>query len=104
MVSIQTRCRTSSRSAVTLRTNCLAQPGVGLKRAAQLLRRYGTLDGVLDAGLFAAQGQALRLYRLIATMDAKAPRALACRSGSSMERGVAHRPQLGAKSVRRSLG
>jgi DNA polymerase I len=48
-------------------------PGVGPKRAAQLLRRYGTLDGVLDAGLFATQGQALRLYRLIATMDAKAP-------------------------------
>jgi DNA polymerase I len=48
-------------------------PGVGPKRAAQLLRRYGTLDGVLDAGLFAAQGPALRLYRLIATMYAKAP-------------------------------
>jgi exodeoxyribonuclease III len=47
--------------------------GVGQKRAAQLLRRYGTLDDVLDAGLFATQGQALRLYRLIATMDAKAP-------------------------------
>ena len=48
-------------------------PGVGPKRAAQLLRRYGTLDGVLDAGLFQAQAGMLRLYRLIATMDAKAP-------------------------------
>ena len=48
-------------------------PGVGPKRAAQLLRRYGTLDGVLDAGLFQAQAGTLRLYRLIATMDAKAP-------------------------------
>ena len=48
-------------------------PGVGPKRAAQLLRRYGTLDGVLDAGLFQAQAGTLRLYRLIATMDTKAP-------------------------------
>ncbi len=48
-------------------------PGVGPKRAAQLLRRHGTLDGVLDAGLFQAQAGMLRLYRLIATMDAKAP-------------------------------
>jgi DNA polymerase-1 len=46
--------------------------GVGPKRAAQLLRRYGTVDGVLDAGLFQTQADLLRLYRLIATMDAKA--------------------------------
>jgi hypothetical protein len=38
-----------------------------------LVRRYGTLDGVLDAGLFQTQAEMLRLYRLIATMDAKAP-------------------------------
>jgi DNA polymerase I len=48
-------------------------PGVGPKRAAQLLRRYRTLDSVLNAGLFQAQAGTLRLYRLIATMDAKAP-------------------------------
>ena len=48
-------------------------PGVGPKRAAQLLRRYVTLEGVLDAGLFQTQADLLRLYRLIATMDAKAP-------------------------------
>ena len=47
--------------------------GVGPKRAAQLVRRYGTLDGVLEAGLFQNQAEMLRLYRLIATMDAKAP-------------------------------
>ena len=47
--------------------------GIGPKRASQLLRRYGTLDGVLNAGLFQAQAGTLRLYRLIATMDAKAP-------------------------------
>jgi DNA polymerase I len=47
--------------------------GVGPKRAAQLVPRYGTLDGVLKAGLFQTQAETLRLYRLIATMDAKAP-------------------------------
>jgi exodeoxyribonuclease III len=48
-------------------------PGVGPKRAAQLVRRYGTLEGVLEAGLFQTQAEVLRLYRLIATMDASAP-------------------------------
>jgi DNA polymerase-1 len=47
--------------------------GVGPKRAAQLVRRYGTLKGVIGAGLFQTQAEMLRLYRLIATMDAKAP-------------------------------
>jgi len=47
--------------------------GVGPGRAAQLLRRHRTLDGVLDAGFFRAQAEALRLYRSIATMDASAP-------------------------------
>jgi DNA polymerase I len=47
--------------------------GVGPKRTAQLLRRYGTLDGVLEVGFFQTQAKMLRLYRLIATMDAKAP-------------------------------
>jgi DNA ligase D-like protein (predicted ligase) len=47
--------------------------GVGPKRAAQLVRRYGSLDGVLKAGLFRSQAEMLRLYRVIATMDASAP-------------------------------
>ena len=47
--------------------------GVGPKRAAALVRRYGSLDGVLKAGLFQTQADMLRLYRLIATMDASAP-------------------------------
>jgi exodeoxyribonuclease-3 len=47
--------------------------GVGPKGAADLLRRYGTLEGVLDAGRFPAQAKMLRLYRSIATMDTSAP-------------------------------
>jgi DNA polymerase-1 len=48
-------------------------PGVGPKRSAQLLRRYDTLDGVLDSGLFQTHAELLRLFRLTARMDAKAP-------------------------------
>jgi len=47
--------------------------GVGPKGAADLLRRHGTLEGVLAAGLFPKQAKDLRLYRSIATMDASAP-------------------------------
>ncbi len=48
-------------------------PGVGPKGAADLLRKYGTLEAALAAGRFPDQAQALRLYRAIATMDAAAP-------------------------------
>ena len=47
--------------------------GVGPKRAGTLVRQYGSLDGVLKAGLFRSQVEMLRFYRLIATMDASAP-------------------------------
>jgi exodeoxyribonuclease-3 len=48
-------------------------PGVGPKGAADLLRKYGTLEAALAAGRFPEQAEALRLYRAIATMDADAP-------------------------------
>jgi DNA polymerase-1 len=47
--------------------------GVGAKGAASLLRRYGSLEGALAQGRFAAQAEQLRLYRSIAIMDASAP-------------------------------
>jgi DNA polymerase I len=47
--------------------------GVGPKRAAEILRQYGTLEAALAAGRFPAQADDLRLYRRIATMDASAP-------------------------------
>jgi DNA polymerase-1 len=47
--------------------------GVGATRAAQLLRRYGSLSAALQAGLFQTQADKLRLYRPIATIDASAP-------------------------------
>ena len=48
-------------------------PGIGPKSAASLLHRYGSLEAALAEGKFAAQADRLRLYRLIATMDASAP-------------------------------
>jgi DNA polymerase-1 len=47
--------------------------GVGDKRAAEILREYGSLEAALSAGRFAAEAEELRLYRRIATMDASAP-------------------------------
>ena len=47
--------------------------GVGAKTAASLLAQYGTLEAALAEGRFAAEADALRLYRHVATMDAEAP-------------------------------
>ena len=47
--------------------------GIGAKGAANLLRRYGSLEAALADGRFAEQAAALRLYREIATMNAAAP-------------------------------
>ena len=47
--------------------------GVGEKTAADLLRRYGTLEAAIADGRFEAEAEALRLYRRIATMDRGAP-------------------------------
>ena len=47
--------------------------GVGAKTAAALLAEYGSLDALLDAGRFAAEADALRAYRRIATFDTTAP-------------------------------
>jgi DNA polymerase-1 len=47
--------------------------GVGADGAASLLLKYGTLEAMLKAGRFAREADQLRLFRKIATMDAKAP-------------------------------
>ena len=47
--------------------------GIGARTAANLLRKYDTLEGVLGDGRFAAEAQALCLYKRIATMDPSAP-------------------------------
>ncbi len=47
--------------------------GVGPKGAADVLKKHGSLENALKAGRFPTQAADLRLYRSIATMDAKAP-------------------------------
>jgi DNA polymerase-1 len=47
--------------------------GVGEKTAADVLRQHGSLEDALAAGRFAAEADALRLYRRVATMDRTAP-------------------------------
>ena len=47
--------------------------GVGAKTAASVLAQYGSLEAALEQGRFAAEAEALRLYRHIATMDRAAP-------------------------------
>jgi 5'-3' exonuclease len=48
-------------------------PGVGPKKAADVLRQHGSLEGALAAGRFSPFADDLRLYRRIAQMDADAP-------------------------------
>jgi DNA polymerase I len=47
--------------------------GIGPKTAADVLRRYGSLETALADGRFEREAEALRLFRQIATMDAAAP-------------------------------
>jgi DNA polymerase I len=47
--------------------------GIGPKKAADLLAQYESLDAMLEEGRFAAEADALRLYREIATLDRGAP-------------------------------
>ena len=47
--------------------------GVGPKKAADVLREYGSLEAALEAGRFSAEAEDLRLYRRIAALDASAP-------------------------------
>jgi DNA polymerase I len=47
--------------------------GVGAKTAATLLKQYGSLEAAIEQGRFAAEAEALRLYRRVAAMDRAAP-------------------------------
>jgi DNA polymerase-1 len=47
--------------------------GVGPKKAADVIREFGSLDAALAAGRFSSEAEELRLYRRIAAMDASAP-------------------------------
>jgi DNA polymerase-1 len=48
-------------------------PGVGPKKAAEVLKRHGSLEQALADGRFPTIADDLRLYRRVATMDGDAP-------------------------------
>jgi hypothetical protein len=78
--------------------------GVGPKRAAQLVRRYGSPNAVLETGLLGAEAKMLRLYGLIATMNASAPLPLLLDQTAYLGVCIEPRAQLGADSLGRSFG
>jgi DNA polymerase-1 len=47
--------------------------GVGPQGAANLVKKHGTLENILKAGLFPTQAEELKLFKQIATMNARAP-------------------------------
>jgi DNA polymerase-1 len=69
--------------------------GVGAKTAASLLAQYGTLDELLEAGRFAAEADALRAYRHVATFDASAPLPALPKGGPDWVAGAGAAEELG---------
>ncbi len=70
-------------------------PGVGPKKAADVLHRHGTLEQALADGRFPQHADELRLYRRIATMDAEAPLPKLGPTPPDWERAAAHASELG---------
>ncbi len=73
--------------------------GVGPKKAAELLTRYGSLEAALDDGRFAAEAEDLRLFRRIATMDASAPLPPLARTPPTWAEASSFLEQLGLGAV-----
>jgi DNA polymerase-1 len=74
-------------------------PGVGPKKAADLLKQYGTLEAALAEGRFSTIVDELRLYRRIATMDASAPLPPLGPTPPDWARAAAHARELGLNAV-----
>jgi DNA polymerase-1 len=73
--------------------------GIGPKKAADLLAQYGSLDALLEAGRFAAEADALRLYRRIATLDRDAPLPLLPDVEPDWGAAAAHARELGLNGL-----
>jgi DNA polymerase I len=77
--------------------------GIGPKKAADLLKQYGTLENALAEGRFSAVAEDLRLYRRIATMDAAAPLPPLAATPPDWDRATAHARDLGLNAVAERL-
>jgi DNA polymerase-1 len=73
--------------------------GIGPKKAADLLKQYGTLENALAEGRFSAVADDLRLYRRIATMDAAAPLPALSATPPDWARAAEHARALGLNAV-----
>jgi DNA polymerase I len=73
--------------------------GVGPKGAADLLAKYRTLEEMLDDGRFAAEADALRLYRRVATLDRGAPLPALPDAAPDWAAAAAHARELGMERL-----
>jgi 5'-3' exonuclease len=73
--------------------------GIGPKKAADLLAQYESLDAMLGEGRFAAEADALRLYRRIATLDRAAPLPPLPDVEPDWDAAAAHARQLGMNGL-----
>lgn len=78
-------------------------PGVGPKKAADVLKQHGSLAQALADGRFPQIADELLLYREIATMDPKAPLPLLGPTLPDWARAAAHVRELGLEGLARRL-
>jgi DNA polymerase-1 len=78
-------------------------PGVGPKKAAEVLKRHGSLEQALTDGRFPTIADDLRLYRRIATMDAQAPLPKLRPTPPDWARASGHAEALGLGALSRRL-
>jgi hypothetical protein len=71
--------------------------------AAELLAQYPSLDAMLADGRFAAEADALRLFRRLATLDRTAPLPPLPDRAPSWEPGEAYAGELGLAGLARNL-
>jgi DNA polymerase I len=77
--------------------------GVGEKGGASLLREYGTLEAILEAGRFSSEADALRSFRQIATLDRNAPLAEVPDCRPDWSAGVGAARELGLRRLAERL-
>jgi DNA polymerase-1 len=78
-------------------------PGVGPKKAADVLKQHGSLEQALADGRFPAIADDLRLYRRIATMDPEAPLPKLTATPPDWARASGYASELGLGALSRRL-
>ena len=78
-------------------------PGVGPKKAAEVLKRHGSLEQALADGRFPTIADDLRLYRRVAAMDAQAPLPKLGPTPPDWARASEHAEELGLGALSRRL-